>query len=70
MAENQTKSQKTSKNDKEPQEFWQNHKTPMSPAMIYEAVQNLWPDLFPEGSELVKLTGGDIPVFETQRKIA
>lgn len=70
MAENETKSEKIKKNVVEPSKLYQVSKTPMTADMIYTAVRKEYPKMFTDDAELVKLIGGDTPVFETQREVA
>ena len=69
MTENEKKPAEIKKNPDKPEKLYQTVKTPMTPDMIYQAVVKEYPSMFPNGSELVKLIGGDLPVFETQRPV-
>ena len=69
MTETQEKPQKIVKNGDKPEKLYQVSKTPMTAEMIYSAVKKEYPKMFTDDTELVKLIGGDLPVFETQREV-
>lgn len=68
MAESETKSNGTKKNDAESAELWQEITTPMTHEMIYASVAKDYPELF-DGHELVKFEGGNTPNLKTRRQV-
>lgn len=66
MTESEKKSETIKKNQTE---LWQTQDTPMTNEMIFDAVKKEYPKMFQDDCELVKLTGGETPVFKTQRRV-